>query len=205
MVEVTTLFWDVGGVLLTNAWDHAARRRACDHFRLDGDDFERRHEPVQAAFETRQVTLDEYLQATVFYRPRDFAPDDFRRFMAAQSQACRRGMQVAEEVAARGRYLMAAINNESLELNRFRIRKFELGRLFSVFCSSCYLGVRKPGGEIFTLALELTQRTPQECVFIDDRPENLVCPRALGMRAIQYHSPKELRHDLARHGVEVEL
>lgn len=204
MAEVTTVFWDVGGVLLTNGWDQAARRRVVENFNLEWEDFERRHEGIVAPFETRLVTLEEYLEETVFYRSRPFTQNEFRKFMAAQSQPCRKALRIAEELAGRGRYLMATINNESLELNQYRIEKFELRKYFSIFFSSCFLGVRKPGEEIYRLALQMTQRVPEECVFIDDRPENLTYPRATGVHAIQYHSPAQLRDELAHRGVEID-
>ncbi len=201
MSEVTTLFWDIGGVVLTNSWDRAARRRAIDHFELDAEDFERRHAQVRAAFELRQMTLEEYLQETVFHHPRSFDMAEFRRFMSVQSQPCRKALHLLEELADAGRYLMATINNESLELNLYRIRHFELQRYFSVFVSSCFVGARKPDREIFRRALELTQRTAGECLFIDERAENLDCARALGMRAIEYRSPGGLREELAAVGL----
>jgi putative hydrolase of the HAD superfamily len=202
MAEVTTLFWDIGGVVLTDGWDEAERLRAADHFELDRDEFERRHQQVAAAFETRELTLREYLAETVFYQPRRFSAEDFRKFMRAQSQPCRKALRIVEELSEAHRYLMAAINNESLELNRYRIRQFELYRYFSAFFSSCYLNVRKPGPELFCLALELTGRPTAECLMIDDRPENLEAPRSLGMRTIEYRSPAQLREELQGHGIK---
>jgi putative hydrolase of the HAD superfamily len=205
MAEVTTLFWDIGGVLLTNGWDETARRRAVEHFGLDWRDFEIRHERLVAAFETRQLTLHEYLEQSVFHAPRPFTVPDFVAFMLAQSQPCLRALRVVEEVARTNRYLMAAINNESLELNLYRIRKFNLRNYFSAFFSSCFLGLRKPASGLFQLALEITQRSAEECVFIDDRAENTAGARALGMRTIEYRSVPHLRSELRNHGVEVSL
>lgn len=201
MTEITTLFWDIGGVLLTNGWDHAERRRAVEHFNLDFEDFESRHKQVVAAFETRQMTLQEYLSETLFHQPRPFAPAEFRKFMFAQSQPCRKALRIAEELQQTRRRLMAAVNNESLELNLYRIRQFELRNCLSVFFSSCFVGSRKPGREIYDRALELAGRTPAECIMIDDRPENLEAPRALGMRTIHYRTPAQLREELAGHGI----
>ncbi|HVX66260.1 MAG TPA: HAD family phosphatase [Bryobacteraceae bacterium] len=201
MAEITTLFWDIGGVILTNAWGRAERLRATDHFKLDREDFERRHQQVAAAFEIRELTLHEYLAETVFHQPRPFSPEEFRRFMRAQSQVCRRALRIVEELSETRRYLMATINNESLELNLYRIRQFELHRYFSAFFSSCFLNVRKPGRELFCRALELTGRQPSECLMIDDRPENLEAPRAMGLRTIEYHSPAQLRQELEGHGI----
>lgn len=196
MPEITTLFWDVGGVVLTNAWDHAERARAVTEFELDSADFEARHEKFVVPFETRQITLAEYLNHTVFHKPRPFSPSEFIECMYAQSKACPDALQLAAEYASSGRYLMATINNESLEMNSYRVRKFQLAEYFAVFCSSCYLGLRKPGAEIFTRALELTGREPAECVFIDDREENLQCPREMGIHAIHYESAAKLREVL---------
>ncbi len=205
MVEVTTLFWDIGGVLLTHSWGECERRRAADHFQLDLDDFERRHRQVIAAFEVRELTLHEYLEETVFERPRTFSLCEFRKVMFAQSQPCRKALRIAEELRQSRRYLMAAINNEPLELNLYRIRQFELREYFSLFFSSCFLNLRKPGPEIFGRALELTQRQAAECLMIDSHPENLEAPRALGMRTIQYRTPAQLREELADHGVALSV
>lgn len=201
MGDITTLFWDIGGVLLTNGWDAAVRRRAIEHFHLDSAEFEARHERVVTAFEMHEMTLREYLEETVFQCPREFTADDFRRFMFAQSQGCRKALCLAGEIAGTRRYLMASINNESRELNLHRIRHFELASYFSAFFSSCFIAARKPGVEIYRRALEITQRAPGECVMIDDRLENLQAPQALGMHAIRYESPARLREELSALGV----
>jgi putative hydrolase of the HAD superfamily len=202
MGEITTLFWDVGGVLLTNGWDHAERRRAVERFALDPEDLEARHAPLLAPLETARLTLDEYLKQTVFYRPRAFSPDDVRRFLFAQSQPHPETIEIAEGLARTRRYLMATVNNESLELNVYRIRQFGLRDHFSAFYSSCFLGVRKPGAAIYQRALDFTQRDPSECIIIDDRPENLEEPAKLGMRTIRFESAAQLREELAHAGVE---
>ncbi len=204
MAEITTTFWDMGGVILTNAWDRAARQRAVAKFGLDGDDFEDRHELLLHAFETGETTLENYLDRVVFYRKRPFSRDDFKRFMFEQSQAAPEGLAVLGRAAAAGRYLIAALNNESLELNQYRIERFGLRKLFAVFFSSCYLGVRKPDAGIYKLALSITQRAPEECVFIDDRALNLECARELGMHAIQFQSAAQLERELASLGVALE-
>jgi putative hydrolase of the HAD superfamily len=56
---------------------------------------------------------------------------------------------------------------------------------------------------IFRIALEVTQRPAEECVFIDDRPLNLENPRKLGMKAILYQNAEQLRAELKNCGVEV--
>ncbi|MGB6980333.1 MAG: HAD family phosphatase [Candidatus Acidiferrales bacterium] len=201
MPEVNTLFWDNGGVILTNGWDRDARKAAVEKFHLDWDDFEDRHELMLNAFEIGQANLDEYLRRTVFYRSRSFTPDDFIAFMFARSQPFPESLAFLGALAATRRYTMSSLNNESLEINDYRIQKFHLRDYFGAFFASCYLGVRKPHPGIYKLALEITQRAPAECIFIDDRGLNLECARELGMHAIQFQNVAQLRQELAQFGV----
>ena len=201
MDRITALFWDLGGVVLTNAWDRASRQRAAEKFHLDWDDFEDRHELLLHGFETGQVSLEEYLNRVIFYRPRQFTREEFREFVFGQSQACPESLAVVGRLAMAKQYLLATLNNESLELNEYRIAHFKLRDYFQVFLSSCYLGVRKPDGGIYRLALHITQREPGECVFVDDRPLNLECAKDLGMKTIQFQNAAQLQDDLRRLGV----
>src|SRR3954467_12843998 len=86
MSSAPTLFFDLGGVLLTNAWDTGARRRAAEKFGLDYPEFQTRHEMLKTAFETGRLSLDTYVRKTVFFRERSFSPADFCKFMYEQSQ-----------------------------------------------------------------------------------------------------------------------
>jgi putative hydrolase of the HAD superfamily len=201
MREVTTLFWDVGGVVLSNAWDHEERAAAIQHFGLDATSFEERHELVNTAFETGRMSLDAYLEQTVFYCARSFSQEEFKAFLFARSTENHGTRAVLDEVTAAGRYLLATLNNESTELNAYRIRHFQLRRNFKAFFTSCYLGVRKPDAAIFRLALDITQRAAEECIFIDDRPLNVECAQRLGMRTIHFENPAQLAKDLMHEGV----
>lgn len=203
MAEVNALFWDLGGVLLSNGWDHEERAAAVQHFYLDAADFEQRHEAANDAWEKGQISMDDYLEQTVFYCPRSFSRVEFKNFVFAQSKENSGTRAVLDEVTATQRYLVATLNNESAELNDYRIRQFDLKRNFSAFLTSCYLGVRKPDEAIYRKALGITQRAPEECIFIDDRLANLDVPRGLGMRTIHFEDPAQLARDLIQQGVQV--
>jgi putative hydrolase of the HAD superfamily len=197
------LFFDVGGVLLTNGWDRGARRRAAQHFNLDWEEFEDRHELVVSAFEKGQLGLEGYLERSVFYKPRSFTREAFKEFMFAQSQPFPDTLAVIQRLADSRKYLLGTLNNESVELNLYRIDRFNLRDYFDVFFSSCFLGVKKPDEAIYRLALQMTQCPPEEFVFIDDRPLNLECARALGIRTLQFQNASQLEQDLRQLGVEV--
>lgn len=202
MSDIRAIFWDVGGVLLSNAWDHTERAEALDRFHLDEKEFLVRHEMVVSSFERGKITLDEYLDRTVFYRDRPFTREDFRNLMFSLSRPMPDVIAFARALADSGKYFMGTINNESRELNLYRIEKFGLREIFRLFISSCFVGLRKPESGIYRLAIEITQIDPEQCCFIDDRALNLECAAKLGMRTIQMQTRDQLRADLEKLGVK---
>lgn len=203
MPEITTLFWDIGGVILTNGWGRDSRREAANAFQFDYEEFQDRHDLSFPAFDSGQITLNEYLDRTLFYRPCSFTREEFTAFMFAQSKEFPETRAVLDDASRSGRYFIGSINNEPLEINQFRIEAFHLRRDFAVFFSSCYVRSRKPEETIFRVALEVTQRPPEECIFIDDRPLNLDSPRRLGMNVIHHQNAEQLRSELRNRGVKV--
>jgi putative hydrolase of the HAD superfamily len=199
---IHAIFWDVGGVLLTNAWDHSERAAALERFHLDEKEFHSRHEMVVSSFERGKITLDEYLDRTVFYRDRPFPREEFRDYMFSLSQPMPEVLAFARALAGSSKYFMGTINNESRELNLHRIEKFGLREIFRLFVSSCFVGLRKPESGIYRLAIEITQFNPEECCFIDDRALNLECAAKLGMHTIQMQTLEQLRAELQKLGVE---
>jgi putative hydrolase of the HAD superfamily len=199
---IHAIFWDVGGVLLTNAWDHSERAAALERFHLDEKEFHSRHEMVVSSFERGKITLDEYLDRTVFYRDRPFPREEFRDYMFSLSQPMPEVLAFARALAGSSKYFMGTINNESRELNLHRIEKFGLREIFRLFVSSCFVGLRKPESGIYRLAIEITQFNPEECCFIDDRALNLECAAKLGMHTIQMQTLEQLRAELQQLGVE---
>jgi putative hydrolase of the HAD superfamily len=198
MSGITTMFWDVGGVVLSNGWDINSRRAACSKFGLDCRDFEAHHESVAEYLDLGRMSLDDYIEQTIFCHPRQFGKEEFKAFMFSQSQAHPDALAILERLAASGRYLIAALNNEARELNRYRIERFELQKYFSLFFSSCYLGARKPDANIYRMALDVTQRAGEECLMIDDREENLEAARRLGIETIRFENAKQLAGELER-------
>jgi putative hydrolase of the HAD superfamily len=203
LAKISALFWDVGGVLLSDAWDREQRQRTLKQFGMDEDEveFESRHEMLVSSFERGKISLQEYLERTIFYRARSFTLDAFKEYMFSLSQPNKETLQLAKELSRSCKYLMSTINNESKELNLFRIQSFGLREIFSLFISSCFVGLRKPEDGIYRLALEITQRPPEECCFIDDRALNLDSASRLGMHVIRMETAEQLRQELQKLGV----
>lgn len=201
MAEPTVIFFDVGGVLLSNGWDREARREACETFHLDWEDFQDRHDFVADAFERGHTDLATYLHRTVFYRDRAFTRTDFVDFIKSRSTANIGSLEVLRQVSATGRYVLATLNNESREINEYRIETFGLREHFHMFLSSCYLGIRKPEPEIYATAIDIVQQPPERALFVDDRELNLECAALAGITPIHFESAEGLLEDLAAAGV----
>lgn len=206
MNGISTILWDVGGVLLTNGWDRRQREAVLPRFGLDEAEFERRHAQVADAWEKGEITADQYLVHTVFFEPRNFTQSDFIDAMRSQSQVLAdSGIGILRQLAASEEYVLATVNNESRALNEFRLARFELTGEFDAFFSSCYLGLRKPDRKIYQVVLDVLYRDPEEVVFIDDRAENVAAAASLGIHAIRYEGSAQLADELARLGVAVAL
>ncbi len=200
---VTHVFFDIGGVLGTNGWDREQRAAAARHFGLDVAELEELHGETVAMLEQGRMPLDEYLRCTVFYRPRPFEPAAFKACMLAQSAPFPDTIDLARTLARTGRYRLMTINNESAELNQYRLELFGLRDIFITFFSSCWVGILKPARRIYEVALAMSQAVAEDSVFIDDRERNLEPARALGMRTIRFTDALGLRQELAALGVHI--
>jgi putative hydrolase of the HAD superfamily len=202
MFPFDVILFDVGGVLLTNGWDHGERAAAMEHFHLDGAAFEARHAAPNDAWERGIIPLKAYLDTTVFYEPRNFTYDEFFEFMLTQSKVLPDGaLRILAELAASDKCLVGALNNEARETNEYRFEKFGVRALMHVALSSCYLGLRKPDLAIYKRALDILGRPAQRILFIDDRKENVAGAEAVGMKGIRFEGADALRTKLARWGL----
>ena len=205
MSDISTILWDVGGVLLTNGWDHKERAAVLAHFHVDLEPFEDRHPDANDLWEKGLITVEEYLNRTVFFQPRDFTANEFLAAMKTESLVLPdSGIGVLESLAASQEMDLGMLNNEARELNDYRIEEFGFRGYFDFFFSSCYVGLRKPSSQIYKLALDVLQCEPSEVVFIDDRAGNVEVAAGLGIHAIRYEGSEKLAKALEQLGIELE-
>jgi len=197
---ITHCFFDIGGVLASNAWDRDQRVRAMEHFGLT-EEFELRHEEVVGEWEVGRIGVDEYLDNTVFYTGRDFTREQFIAFMFEQSVPDAECIALVRRLAERGSARLFTLNNESEVLNQHRITAFGLDGIFLGFLTSCWLGVRKPSRTIFEHALRIVQARPESTLFVDDRAQNLQPAAALGMNTHHYVGTEALETALRAAGL----
>jgi putative hydrolase of the HAD superfamily len=197
MLPFDVILFDIGGVLLTNGWDHCERAAVLDQFQLDKEEFEKRHPGPNDAWERDAISARAYLDETVFYEPRSFSYEDFLQAIFAQSVELPNGaLGILHELAASGRYMLGCLNNEAREPNEYRFSQFGLRQYFNVALSSCYVGLRKPKPTIYRRAVDIIGKPPGRIMFIDDRPENAAAAAAAGMKAIWFKGADTLRRDL---------
>jgi putative hydrolase of the HAD superfamily len=201
MPAINCMFLDVGGVLLTNGWDHNARRRAAIDFKLDWTEIEKRHRLTFEIYEQGKITLEEYLDRVVFYQERLFTRAQFRHFMFTRSKPYQDMIELMAELKARYGLKIVVISNEGRELNAYRIRKFKLDVLADSFISSCFIHVRKPDAFIFRLALDIAQTRARQVIYIEDTPMFAQVAEGLGIRSILHKNYKSTRAKLASLGL----
>src|SRR5512135_1616417 len=201
-IEITTLFLDIGGVLLTDGWDHHARKRAATTFKLQLSELERRHHLTFDTYEEGKLTLEEYLGRVVFYQKRPFTRDQFRHFMFAQSKPDSEMIERIAQLKVRHGLKIAVVSNEGRELNTYRIRKFKLDGFVDFFVSSCFVHVRKPDADIFRLALDIAQVPARQVVYIENTPMFVQIAEGLGIRSILHEDYRSTRAKLASFGLQ---
>lgn len=204
MKEIRHIFFDIGGVLGSNGWDHEQRERAVERFGINTEDFEWRHKEVVGEWEEGRITIDEYLDIAVFHAPRKFSREEFVDFMYSQSVPDEATIRIARVLSRQPGYTLMTLNNESEELNRYRIEKFGISEIFEAFLSSCWLGVRKPIRRFYNQGLGIAQAMPETSLFIDDRQQNLISASTVGLNVVHFKSAAQLRSDL-EHLLHLEL
>ncbi len=197
MFPFDVILFDVGGVLLTNGWDHRERAALVEQFHLDRAALEARHAAPYDAWERGAITADEYLDAAVFYEPRSFTREEFFAAICAQSVLLPDGaLGILKELAASHKCMVGALNNEARETNEFRFERFGLRAYLEFAFSSCYMGLRKPEPAIYSRALAIIGKQPDRALFIDDRAENVAGAASIGMKTIQFKGADALRAEL---------
>jgi putative hydrolase of the HAD superfamily len=198
----TCVFLDIGGVLLTDGWDHHARRRATKHFKLEQAEMEDRHNLNFATYEEGRLTLAEYLTRVVFYQKRSFTQAEFRRFMFSQSKPYPKMIELIAQLKIQHGLKIVVVSNEARELNAYRIRKFKLDGFVDAFISSCFVHIRKPDADIFRLALDIAQAPAEQVVYIENTPMFVQIAEDLGIRSILHTDYRSTCAKLASFGLQ---
>jgi putative hydrolase of the HAD superfamily len=199
---IEALFVDIGGVLLTNGWDQEMRREAARRFELDYEDMNERHHLTFDTYEEGKLSLDSYLDRTVFHRKRAFTREEFKVFMYAQSRPLPEMIDLVRGLKRRHGLKVAAISNEGRELTLHRVGTFGLGEFIDFFVSSCFVHMRKPDADMYRMALDCAQVAPETAIYVDDRPLFVEVARSLDLGGVVHVDAETTRLELAALGLE---
>ncbi len=202
-IPITSLFLDVGGVLLSNGWGHESRKLAAETFHLNPIEMEERHHLNMATHEEGKLTLSEYLNRVVFYEKRSFTPDQFSEFMFTQTTPNLEMIEFIKQLKEQYKLKIAVINNEGRVLNEYRIKEFQLNQFVDFFISSCFVHYRKPDTDIFRLALDVAQIPAEEVVYIDDLQMFVDVAKSMGIRSIRHKNYLSTSEMLATMGLKI--
>ncbi len=198
---ISTLFLDIGGVLLTNGWDRQSRSKAAQVFNLDFAEFDERHHLTYDTYEEGKLSLNEYLQRVVFYRPRPFTQEEFKAFMFQRSQLYPEMVQLIQRLKSTYHLKTVAVSNEGRELNQYRINKFNLQEVIDSFVSSCYVHLRKPDSGMYMLALDISHAKPEQTIYLDDRQMFIEVAKGMHIHGIHHHGTASTQEALAKFGL----
>jgi putative hydrolase of the HAD superfamily len=200
---IAALFLDIGGVLLTNGWDHTMRQNAAEKFGLNYEEMNERHHLTFDTYEEGKLSLDTYLDRVIFYQARSFSRQDFKAFMFAQSQPYREMIELVRELKANYNLKVGAVSNEGRELTVYRISKFDLGAFIDFFISSCFVHYRKPDEDMYRMALDIGQVPAEQVVYIEDRPMFVDVARGLGIQGIVHTDSASTQTGLEQFGLRL--
>jgi len=200
---VTTIFTDIGGVLLTNGWDRGSRRKAIGLFKLDDEETEERHHLTFDTYEVGKITLDEYLNRVIFYKKRSFSRKAFKQFMFSQSKPLPDMLELLQLLKKKYNVNIAVVSNEGRELAEYRIKQFKMNGFVDFFIVSSFVHFRKPDTDIFNIALDTAQVNPQQVLYLEDRAMFVQVAETLGIKGLRHIDYKSTCEKLAKWGFKI--
>ncbi len=201
--KITTLFLDIGGVLLTNGWGRDSRKRAAEKFKLDFAELDEWHQLAFDTYEAGKLDLEEYLTRVVFHETRPFSREDFKAFMFDQSRPYPEMIELIKKIKSRYGIKTVAVNNEGRELSLYRMQRFALDTFIDFFVSSCFVHIRKPDADIYRMALDIVHAPAGRTLYIDDRLLFTEVARGLGIESIHHKAFEATKTALETYGLSV--
>lgn len=189
---------DLGGVLLSNGWDHRLRALVAKKYSLDYEEFSKRHESIFDFYERGKMTFEEYLDWTIFHVPRAFSKRDLIQFILAEAKAYPEMIEFIKKIKNQFGLKICALSNEGKELALDRVKRFDLESFIDFFVISSFVGLRKPDADIYKLAISLTQIPPNELCYIDDRALFVERAKEFGLHAICHESMEKTQRELVK-------
>ncbi|HEY3321837.1 MAG TPA: HAD-IA family hydrolase [Planctomycetota bacterium] len=203
-MQITHLFVDVGGVLLTNGWDTALRKQTAEHFGFDVAEIEDRIRDSLVVYELGRIGAREFLDFVVFHKPRSFTHEQILEYILSAARAYSETIDLIKRLKSRYGLTVVAISNEGRELAIDRVTRFDLCGYIDFFAFSSFVHLRKPDPAIYRLAMDVSQARPEHSVYIDDRPLLVQAAETVGIPTIRHKDADTTRQALAQLGLDLQ-
>lgn len=195
-MTIQALFLDIGGVLMTNGWDHSLRKKTAESFQIDYKEMDDRHRLIFDTYETGKMTFDDYLKKVIFYIERPYSMQDVKQFIFSSARAYDDMIALIIEIKARHGLKVGVVSNEGRELAADRIHRFKLPNFVDFFVVSSFVHFRKPDPDIYRLAIDVVQVPPSKIAYIDDRKMLVEVAKGLGIQGIHHTGLKSTESTL---------
>ena len=204
-VRFRVLYSDIGGVLGTNGWDTDIRHSVCTKFNLALDEVDKRHQLMFDSYERGFMKFEDYLRWVFFATPRPFSLEALRDFAFSASIPWPENIAFFQQVKKANGLKFGLISNEGQGITEYRVNTFGLREVADFIVVSHCVHMRKPDRQIWQLALDMAQVTPDECVYVDDREMFVNVAAEIGFTAFQHVDLDSTREKFKRLGLAVSL
>jgi putative hydrolase of the HAD superfamily len=195
------LYSDIGGVLGTNGWDSALRRDVCAKFDLPAEEIDKRHLLMFDSYERGFMKFEDYLRWVFFASPRPFTLEELRAHILQGSIPWPENIALLRRVKKANGLKIGLISNEGQGITEYRMNAFGLREVADFIVISHCVHMRKPDRQIWQLALDLAQTTPEQCIYVDDREMFVNVAAGLGFTAFQHVDLDSTREKFERLGL----
>ncbi len=200
MVKITNAIFDVGGVLLVDFIDDKIADLAAKYGRTTDIglmlEAKKRYRPFVDCGHMEEETFWKKALAAIDI---EATPEDLN--LEYYFKEIPGGIPLVRNLKDRG-LTVSILSNDSLSLSSMRRQRYGFDALFHDVVISCHHGVVKPDLSLYRIALERIKARPENCVFLDDRPENIEAARQVGIHGIHFQNTHQATRELEKSGVE---
>ncbi|MFH0860092.1 MAG: HAD family phosphatase [Candidatus Altiarchaeota archaeon] len=197
---IKTLIFDLGGVLFSNGTG-AAVKLISEGYSIDEDKVSSvlRGE-LGNSYRRGELNFDEFWEKAKSAWNCDADPDELARIWDGCFVINDSVSDIIGRLNREG-YELLYLSNNRVGTVSFLEGRYDFLRMFKDGVFSFDVGFIKPDPRIYRALLEKTSSRPEECVFIDDKAENLKPAEKLGMRTIHFGEDTDITDELNRLGV----
>ncbi len=194
---IKTIIFDVGGVL-AECSNKILFSNIAKAFNITWDEVYAAVKKLVPEIQAGKISDDEFWKrfSEITGKP---LPENHEKLLYEYYEECspikQDVLELARELRAKG--YQTPILSDTIETHA-RINWKRLYPEFDPVVLSCEVGMKKPDKRIYELLLKKIKFKPEECVFIDDKPENIKAAEELGMHAMLFKDIKQLKRELKK-------